>query len=179
MPDPNFQPVLTGERVELRPIVADDWQGMFAAAADPLIWEVHPVRDRYKEPVFREYFESGLGSRMGLAIIDKQTSKIIGSSRYHDYDPKLSEVEIGWTFLARPYWGGMYNREIKRLMLDHAFQFVGTVIFLVGEKNFRSQRAMEKIGGVRRPQLRERAYHGQTVPHVVYEIRKPAEDAPT
>jgi hypothetical protein len=42
----DFQPVLTGERVVIRPIRADDWEEMFAAAADPLIWEVHPVRDR-------------------------------------------------------------------------------------------------------------------------------------
>jgi len=51
--------------------------------------------------------------------------------------------------LARSHWGGVYNREMKQLMLRHAFRFVNSVIFMVGAKNLRSQRAMEKIGGVR------------------------------
>ena len=173
MDGPDFQPVLTSERIEIRPIRADDWDEMFAAAADPLIWEVHPVRDRYKEPVFREFFDGALASRMAFTILDRATGKIIGSSRYHDYQPALGEVEIGWTFLARSHWGGAYNREIKQVMLAHAFQFVDTVIFMVGETNWRSRRAMEKIGGVKRPDLRDRAYHGVSTLHVVYEIAKP------
>ena len=173
MDSPDFQPVLSGERVELRPIRAADWDGLFAAAADPLIWEVHPVRDRYKEPVFREFFDSALASNMALTILDRASGEIIGSSRYHDYRPEMSEVEIGWTFIARSHWGGSYNGEIKALMLAHAFQFVDTVIFMVGETNWRSRRAMEKIGGKRRPDLRERAYGGVSVSHVVYEIAKP------
>ena len=165
--------MLTGRRVEIRPIRADDWEDMFAAAADPLIWEVHPVRDRYTEPVFREFFDSALASGMAFAIIDRSTGRIIGSSRYHGHDAKLRELEIGWTFLVRSHWGGSYNREVKQLMLDHAFRFVDTVIFMVGETNWRSQRAMEKIGGVRRPQLRDRPYHGVPTAHVVYEITRP------
>ncbi len=170
---PDFQPVLSGDLVALRPVRAEDWQEMFAAAADPLIWEVHPARDRYTEPVFREYFDSALASGTALTILEAKSGTIIGSSRYHDYRPELGEVEIGWTFIARPYWGGAYNGEIKRLMLGHAFRFVDTVVFLVGETNIRSQRAMEKIGGVKRPQLCDRVYRGQTVRHIVYEIRKP------
>jgi RimJ/RimL family protein N-acetyltransferase len=74
---------------------------------------------------------------------------VIGSSRYHGYDEAKSEIEIGWTFLARSHWGGTWNRELKELMLRHAFQFVQSVIFKVGPQNWRSQRAVEKIGGVR------------------------------
>ena len=173
MGHPDFQPVLTSERVEIRPIRADDWTDMFAAAADPLIWEVHPVRDRYREPVFREFFDSALASRMAFTILDRRMGKIIGSSRYHDFHADLGELEIGWTFLVRSHWGGSYNREIKEMMLTHAFQFVDTVIFMVGETNWRSQRAMEKIGGIKRPYLRDRTYHGVATPHVVYEIVKP------
>ena len=173
MDRPDFQPVLTGERVVMRPIRADDWDEMFAAAADPLIWEVHPVRDRYQEPYFRAFFDSAVASGMAFAILDRQTGKIIGSSRYHDYRPDIGEVEIGWTFIARSHWGGAYNREIKDLMLTHAFGFVDTVIFMVGETNWRSQRAMEKIGGIKRPELRDRPYHGVSTLHVVYEIRRP------
>ncbi len=173
MDDPDFQPILVGLRVEIRPIRAKDWQEMFAAAADPLIWEVHPVRDRYREPYFREFFDGAVASHMAFAIVDRSSGKIIGSSRYHGHDPERRELEIGWTFLARSHWGGSYNREIKQLMLDHAFGFVDTVVFMVGETNWRSQRAMEKIGGIRRPQLCDRAYHGVTTAHVVYEIEKP------
>jgi RimJ/RimL family protein N-acetyltransferase len=109
---------------------------------------------------------------MAFAILDRQTGRIIGSSRYHDYRPDIGEVEIGWAFIARSHWGGAYNREIKDLMLAHAFGFVDTVIFMVGETNGRAQRAMEKVGGIKRPELRDRAYHGVSTLHVVYEISK-------
>lgn len=172
MHDPDLQPTLSGDHVVLRPLVADDWEEMFAAAADPLIWAVHPAPDRYTEPVFRDYFDGALASGAAFAILDRETGRIIGSSRYHGYDAALGEIEIGWTFLARDYWGGAFNREIKTLMIGHAFGFAETVIFMVGERNFRSQRAMEKIGGVRRPDPIDRAYRDVVVRHVVYEIRK-------
>jgi RimJ/RimL family protein N-acetyltransferase len=107
-----------------------------------------------------------------LTILDRESGRIIGSSRYFGYDPGLSEIEIGWTFMVRSCWGGGYNREIKQLMLDHAFSFVDTVVFWVGEENLRSRRAMEKIGGVLREGLRMRDYSWGPCPHVVYEIRK-------
>ena len=172
MYDPDLQPTLSGEHVVLRPITAGDWEEMFAAAADPLIWAVHPTPDRYTEPVFRDYFDAALASGAAFAILDRETGRIIGSSRYHGYDAALGQIEIGWTFLARDYWGGAFNREIKTLMLDHAFGFAETVIFMVGEHNYRSQRAMEKIGGVRRAELLDRAYQDAVVRHVVFEIRK-------
>jgi N-acetyltransferase len=171
---PDLQPVLSGVHVLLRPVHADDWDGMFAAASDPEIWAGHPIRNRFEEPAFRAFFDDAIASRSALTIVDRQTGSIIGSSRYHGFDPERREIEIGWTFLARAYWGGVYNREIKRLMLDHAFQFVDTVIFLVGETNQRSRRAMEKIGGVRRSGTCDRTYGEFQVSHVVYEIRKPS-----
>jgi RimJ/RimL family protein N-acetyltransferase len=172
MSQPDFQPVLSGELVELRPIRAEDWNEMFAVASDPCIWEGHPARDRYKEEVFRDFFDSALASGIALTMLDRSTGRIIGSSRYHDWKPERSEVEISYTFLARSHWGGTYNREVKRLMLDRAFRFVDTVIFVVGEANLRSQRAMEKIGAARRPGFHDRDLRGTTVRHVVYEIRK-------
>jgi len=80
--------------------------------------------------------------------MDSRDGRVIGSSRFHGYDPDRSEVEIGWTFLARSRWGGVYNGEMKRLMLRHAFRFVNSVIFAVGRANVGSQKAVEKIGGV-------------------------------
>ena len=142
------QPHLAGELLELRPLRRDDWAELFAAASDPLIWEQHPASNRYQEEVFRQFFEEALDGGGAFAVVDRKTGKIIGSSRYFGYDREHSEIEIGWTFLARSHWGGTYNRELKRLMIDHALQFVDNVVFLVGPKNFRSQKAMQKIGGV-------------------------------
>ena len=143
------QPTLVGELLELRPLRADDLDALYAAAADPLIWEQHPVPDRWVEENFRAYFAELLESGGALAVLDRASGAVIGTSRYHGYDGERSEVEIGWTFLARAYWGGTHNAELKRLMLEHAFRFVRTVVFLVHPENVRSQRAVEKIGASR------------------------------
>lgn len=169
-----LQPTLVGKLVELRPLRADDWAGLFAAASDPKIWEQHPAVDRYKEEVFREFFREALASGGALVAVDRMTHMIIGSSRYFGYDPEKSEIEVGWTFLARAYWGGKHNGEMKRLMLDHAFRFVDSVIFLVGTTNIRSQKAMEKIGGVPTQRRVGRTLHGNTIEHVVFQIKRPA-----
>jgi RimJ/RimL family protein N-acetyltransferase len=144
-----LHPTLTGTLVELRPLREADFDELYAVASDPGIWELHPEQDRYRDDVFRSYFRRGIESGGAFVVIDRATGRIIGSTRYHDYDEGRSEIEIGWTFLARAYWGGVYNREMKTLMLRHAFRFVDSVIFRVGVQNWRSQRAMEKIGGVR------------------------------
>ena len=170
---PDRQPTLEGERVLLRPSTAEDWEALYAVASDPLIWEVHPAHDRWQEPVFRRFFDDAIASGGGMTIVDRATGAVIGASRFDGHDPEKDEIEIGWTFIARAYWGGAHNREIKRLMLDHIHRFVGTVTFMVGEDNIRSRRAMEKIGGVLRDEVHERVFAGRTVPHVVYEIRRP------
>ena len=146
----DLQPTLRGELLALRPLAEDDFDALFAVASDPLIWEQHPDWDRYKEEVFREFFRGAMASGGAFLVTDVRDGRVIGSSRYHGYDPEASEVEIGWTFLARDCWGGAYNAEMKRLMLDHAFRFVERVVLVIGSRNFRSQRAAEKIGAVRR-----------------------------
>jgi RimJ/RimL family protein N-acetyltransferase len=143
------QPVLKGEFLELRPLRAEDYPDLYSVAADPFVWEQHPVKNRYKEEVFESFFREALESGGTLIAIDSRNERVIGSSRFHGYDEGKSEIEIGWTFLARSHWGGIYNRAMKQLMLRHAFRFVNRVVFLVGLQNHRSQRAMEKIGGVR------------------------------
>jgi RimJ/RimL family protein N-acetyltransferase len=145
----DLQPCLKGGLLELRPLCAEDFRELYAVAADPLIWQQHPSQDRYQEEVFKIFFREALESGGALLAIDGKSGRVIGSSRFHGYDEAQSEIEIGWTFLARSHWGGVYNREMKQLMLRHAFRFVNSVIFLVGPDNFRSQRAVEKIGGVR------------------------------
>jgi RimJ/RimL family protein N-acetyltransferase len=150
-PDNSFelQPTLKGKLIQLRPLQSDDWDALFAVASDPLIWEQHPVSDRYQEAVFRGFFHDAMESGGAMIILDAKDGKVIGSSRFNDYDPTKSEIEIGWTFLAHAYWGGVYNKELKQLMLEHAFRFVKSVLFLVGPENWRSQKAVEKIGGRR------------------------------
>jgi len=145
----DLQPVLEGELLHLRPLRPEDFQDLYAVASDPLIWEQHPNSDRYKEEVFKGFFREALESGGALVAMDSADGRVIGSSRFHAYDRERSEIEIGWTFLARSRWGGVYNREMKQLMLRHAFRFVKSVVFLVGPDNVRSQKAMEKIGGVR------------------------------
>jgi RimJ/RimL family protein N-acetyltransferase len=144
-----LQPHLKGGLIELRPLIPDDWADLFAVASDPLIWEQHPENDRYKKDVFKIFFKEALESGGAFVVIDTKNQQIIGSTRFYGYEAEKSEIEIGWTFLARKYWGGRYNREMKQLMLNHAFRFVENVVFLVGQTNFRSQRAMEKIGASR------------------------------
>jgi len=143
------QPRLRGELVELRPLAAADFDALYAIASSPVVWEQHPSKDRTQETVFREWLSEALESGGALTAIDIADGSVIGSSRYHGYDEDRSEIEIGWTFLAPSYWGGTYNGEMKRLMLDHAFRFVKTVIFEIHSDNIRSQRAVEKLGAVR------------------------------
>ena len=163
----DLQPVLKGELLELRPLRQEDWRELYAVASDPLIWEQHPSSDRYKEEVFREFFRGAMECGGALIAIDRSDGRTIGSSRFYGYDEAASEIEIGWTFLARSHWGGVYNAEMKRLMLRHAFQFVKSVVFLVGPGNVRSQRAVEKIGAIREGSIREVRGHEALVYRLV------------
>ncbi len=165
----DLQPTLRGSLLELRPLRPDDWDALYAVASDPLIWEQHPNRDRYEEGVFREFFRVALESGSAFVAVDLTDGRVIGSSRYHGYDEEASEIEIGWTFLARSHWGGRYNGEMKRLMLDHAFQFVDNVVFVIGPQNVRSQMAVQRIGGVL---VGHEDVRGRE--SVVYRITKPA-----
>jgi len=142
----DLQPTLSGSLVELRPLRAEDFPALYAVASDPKIWEQHPNPDRCTEPVFREFFRGAMDSNSAFLALDAGDGRVIGSSRYHGYDPAKREVEIGWSFLARSHWGGTYNHEMKQLMLRHAFRFVDCVVFLIGEHNARSRRAVENIG---------------------------------
>jgi RimJ/RimL family protein N-acetyltransferase len=170
----DLQPQLEGELLQLRPVRPDDWDALFGVASDPLIWAGHPDRDRYTEPVFREFFRGAIESGGGLVVLDRATGRTIGSSRYVWHGPPRNELEIGWTFLARDYWGGTYNRELKKLMLEHAFRFVDRVIFIVGIDNTRSRKAMLKIGGVLTDRREIRMRNGQPAESIVYEITSPA-----
>lgn len=144
----NLQPTLTSERIELRPLKQSDYENLLLAASDPLIWQQHPQSDRYKPEVFKLFFDEAMNSKGALAIIDRATNTIIGTTRYYDYIKDPASVIIGYTFMTRKYWGGGFNKELKKLVVNYALQFVKTTYFQVGLNNIRSQKAMEKIGAI-------------------------------
>lgn len=165
---PNWQPTLRGEHVQLRPIRADDLDALHAAAADPLVWEQHSERNRHERPVFERFFAGALECGGGLVALDA-AGQVIGSSRYYDWDPSDRSVVIGYTFLARAHWGTGANREMKRLMLDHAFRWAKTVWFHVSPGNARSQRALERIGA-RLDRQQDVSVGGVMSPRMIYRL---------
>jgi RimJ/RimL family protein N-acetyltransferase len=170
----DLQPTLKGKLIEIRPLTLNDFDALFEAASDPIIWEQHPESDRHKREIFQKFFDGAINSNGGFAIIERKSGRIIGSSRYCNLNSTEREVEIGWTFLERAFWGGSYNRELKSLMLDHAFRFVDRVLFVVGENNVRSQKALGKIGArfLRRAELP--APDGTMRPNLIFVIERDA-----
>jgi RimJ/RimL family protein N-acetyltransferase len=163
-----MQPNLSNDLIELRPLTPDDFTRLFIVASDRRIWAQHPVKNRFERVEFEKFFNEAIASKGTLVIIDKSKGKIIGSSRYNNWDDEQSEIEIGWTFLAREYWGGQWNRGLKILMLEHAFKFVNQVYLLVDCENIRSQRALEKIGA----EMTEDRKNAEGVLHRCYIIQK-------
>lgn len=162
---PDWQPHLKGQFVELHPLRAGDFEKLYACASDPKVWEQHPQSNRYERDVFRVFFDEAMASKGAFLVTDAKTKEVIGCTRYYDFSPESQKVIIGYTFLARSHWGGTYNREMKSLMLKHAFHYVKSVLFEIGEANMRSRRAIEKIGA---------EFVGNDIldnkPHVVYKI---------
>jgi RimJ/RimL family protein N-acetyltransferase len=140
------QPTLESELLVVRPLRDDDFDVLWAISSDPLLWEQHPAKERAERAGFEQWFTDAMASRGALVVIDREEDEVIGTSRYDRLDEDTSEVEIGWTFIARRLWGGPHNGELKRLMLDHAFRSVRTVAFRVHSDNRRSRRAVEKLG---------------------------------
>ena len=168
----DLQPTLRGNLIEVRPLVLEDFEALFAAASDPLIWEQHPEKDRCQRPIFEKFFQGAMDSGGAFAVIDRRSGRIIGSSRYHNLNPAENEVEIGFTFLERTFWGGAYNGELKSLMLQHAFRFVDRVVFVVGPDNLRSQKALEKIGARFLKKVPRPARDGTIDQHLVFAITR-------
>ncbi len=143
----NLQPTLESDLVRVRPLVKEDFDKLYAIASDPLIWEQHQNSDRYTLEEFRLFFDQGIEGKSAFAICDKKTNQILGSSRYKVIHEKEGVIEIGWSFLDRSVWGGQYNKAFKTLMVNHALKSYKMVVFHVHVNNYRSQKAMAKIGG--------------------------------
>lgn len=156
----NLQPILENDLIRLQPLQQDDFERLYAVAADPLIWEQHPNKNRYQHDVFQTYFEGAMESKGALLLIDQQTGEPAGSSRFYDYNEAESSLLIGYTFVARKFWGKGYNPAMKSLMIDHAFQYVDRILFHIGANNTRSQIAIDRIGAVKQREISV-AYHGE------------------
>lgn len=170
----NLQPTLENEFVKIEPLKAGDFETLYNVASDPLIWEQHPNPDRYKRPVFEIFFKGAMESESAFLVFDSQTGRAIGSSRYYDLNTNTKSIAIGYTFLAKDHWGGLYNPALKTLMLNHAFTFIDNVILHIGANNIRSQKATEKLGAKKIAEI-EMEYYGEANRlNFVFEIKKQA-----
>src|ERR1700750_1678984 len=156
----NIQPILENEKVRLLPLEKDDFEVLYALASDPKIWEQHPQKNRWKKEEFDTFFEGAMVSKGAFKIIDNETGKIIGSTRFYDYNEEEDIIFIGYTFFTREYWGTGINPSVKSLMMNYILQFVSKVGFHVGAHNIRSQIAVGRIGGEKTAE-QEIAYFGE------------------
>lgn len=168
----NLQPTLENDLIKIIPLKPDDFETLYAIASDPLLWEQHPNKDRYKREVFEVFFQGALESKGAFLVYDKNRDVPIGSSRYYAVDGNENAIAIGYTFIACDYWGGLYNPTLKKLMIDYAFQFVDSVVFHIGAVNIRSQKAIVRLGAVKIDEV-EMEYYGEPIKlNFIYEIRK-------
>jgi RimJ/RimL family protein N-acetyltransferase len=168
----HFQPTLQNNLIILQPLQPHDFEPLYAVAADPLVWEQHPNKNRYQREVFQNFFDGAMQSKGALLMLDKATGEVAGCSRFYDYDETASSVFIGYTFFGRRFWGKGYNPAAKQLMINYAFQLVDTIKFHIGAQNIRSQIAIERIGAVKIKEI-EVAYHGEPERlNFEYELKK-------
>ena len=169
----DLQPTLENDILILRPLKEEDFEDLYKVAADPLIWEQHPAKERSERNGFELFFREAMDSKGAFVVIDKKAGEVIGSTRYFRVKETQNAIEIGWTFLTRRYWGGDYNKSMKLLMMNYAYQFVENILFFINENNLRSRMAVEKIGGERVVELENKVLDTRAASTVIYKIAKP------
>ncbi|PKF73835.1 GNAT family N-acetyltransferase [Chryseobacterium sp. PMSZPI] len=168
----SVQPVLENDEFQLIPLQQGDFESLYEVASDPKVWEQHPNKDRYKKEVFESFFQGAMESKGAFKIIEKATGDVLGSSRYYNYDEKDNHIFIGYTFYGTKSWGKGINPKVKKLMLDYIFQFVDKVHFHIGKENYRSQIALERLGGKKIAEEEVAYFAEPTRTNFVYEIKK-------
>lgn len=168
----NWQPILENDFILLQPLHASDFEKLYKVASDPLIWEQHPNKNRFKREVFQTFFEGALASGGAFLIYDKQKKDVLGSTRFYEYNESDKSVLIGYTFYCKAAWGKGYNQSVKNCMLNYAFQFVEKVNFHVGAENYRSQKAMAKLPAKKTDEIIVSYYGEADKLNFVYEINK-------
>ncbi|MBV9209818.1 MAG: GNAT family N-acetyltransferase [Acidobacteria bacterium] len=143
---------LEGAHVRLEPLSLEHQAGLCEVGLDKDLWRwiPHPVTTPAE---MRAYIETALegearGSFLPFATIEKSSGRVIGSTRYGNIDRENNRLEIGWTWVARPWQRTAVNTEAKYLMLRHAFETLGCmrVEFKTDSLNERSRNAILRLG---------------------------------
>lgn len=169
-----FPTILKDDLVEASALQENNFAELFKAANDPIIWEQHPNKNRYKQEEFSIYFEGAIKETTAFLVRDMNTKEVIGCSRYYDYNELEKKITIGYTFFITKCWGKEYNKRLKKLMIDYAFQFVDTIIFVVGAVNKRSQIAVERLGATKVKEQTTAYYGEQPKLDFIYHLNKAA-----
>jgi RimJ/RimL family protein N-acetyltransferase len=167
---------LRGTWVYLLPLQEEDRESIRPLAKDALIWEFTMtlmINEHFDEQ-FDRYFDEAINlERIGgqaFVIRSAANNVIIGMTRVYFIEPKDRRLEIGHTWYIPAVWGQVYNKECKLLLLQYIFETLhfNRVEFRVAHQNIRSQRAVEKIGGVKEGVLRKYTYRNDgTIRHTV------------
>lgn len=151
---------LIGERVKIQPMEEAHIPELFEAGNYREIWPYMPMdvqsMEDMKTLVDSALHERGKGSEFPFVIIDKETGKIVGSTRFMQISIPNRNLEIGSTWLSPTVWRTRINTKCKYLLLSHCFETLGTirVQLKTDRRNLRSQQAIERIGGVKEGVLR-------------------------
>jgi RimJ/RimL family protein N-acetyltransferase len=146
----------------LEPLDPRHAEDLFAAGQGKEIWRylarppLESVSDT--ENWIVEALRSAInGSQIPFAIVDRASGKAIGSTRYLEIEREHSSLEIGWTWIAKPFQRTRVNTECKYLLLRHAFEDLHAirVQLKTDARNLQSQRAIQRLGAVREGTLRK------------------------
>ncbi|UII54306.1 GNAT family N-acetyltransferase [Cytobacillus spongiae] len=152
---------LTSQTVELIPLEEEHVEELWEIAKAPEIWSYMATQIHTKEAL-RTSLQSALkdrdkGLQYPFSVFHKQQQRIVGSTRWLDLSEANRSAEIGWTWYDPAVWRTSVNTECKWLLLQHAFESwdLNRVQLKTDLRNIRSQKAIERIGGVREGVLRK------------------------
>ncbi len=178
----NIEPVtLKGERVTLIPLKIEHLDGLFDAIIHEDVWAYRLEKITTKEGL-QKFMQTALDGEKereiyAFTIIDNDTGKIIGTTRFADISPENHFLEIGWTSISPEVMRSKVNTECKYLLLKHCFDTLGTVrvCFKTLSINKRSQNAILRIGAKQEGNLRwiGKTSGGEYVDVVYFSIIKP------
>jgi len=168
--------VLYGDAVRLEPLASGHADDLLDAGADPEIWRYLPIAqpqtvDEVLAWIDEAWQQASTGDQLPFAILDAESDRVLGSTRYLEIRRAWRTLEIGWTWLAASAQRTAANTECKLLLLGHAFEDLGAlrVQFKTDGRNLRSQQALERIGAVKEGVLRkQRINHDGFVRDAVY-----------
>jgi N-acetyltransferase len=164
--------LLKGRHVYLQCLTEAHREVLRPLARDPRIWEFNKtllLTETYDQQ-FDNYFNEALSlPAMGaqtFAIVAAGDDRVIGMTRAYDLDRRVKKITIGHTWYIPSVWGMAHNKECKLLLLTYMFEDLGLerVDFKVASQNIRSQKAVEKIGGIREGALRRYSLRNDGTP---------------